>query len=91
MPLVDEGANEGWRPCDDRVTAFAWAREMGAGTGLLAYRTAWDEVVIVSVEYTHREEGCIWAVEEVGRFRAAGPHGGASVSMRVAAGCEEGE
>jgi hypothetical protein len=83
LPLVDRRAPGGYRACDDRAVAFAWARPGGGGEGeaWLAYATARGEVVVMAVAYRHRAEGCAWGVEEAARFAAHAPHGGeASVS-----------
>lgn len=62
---------------DERITTFAWAKEVLPGRALLAYETDDKDVVIMAVQFYSRdsapdEKG--WDIREVARFDARGPH-----------------
>lgn len=59
---------------DERITSFAWAKELGSGTALLAYMNHAQELVVMAVQYLIENGKAGWRVEEVYRIAAAGPH-----------------
>lgn len=86
MPLPEGGK---FSVTGDRITAFAWAREVGVGKALLGYHTDGEEVVIMAVQYVEEVEegmnsdGPAWRVDEVARVKVPGPHVRADVSCAV--------
>lgn len=59
---------------DERITSFAWAKEVGNGTALLAYTNHLQEKVVMAVQYLVENGKAGWRVEEVHRMSAVGPH-----------------
>lgn len=86
MPLPDGGR---FSAKGDRITAFAWAGEVGDGRALLGYHTDGDELVVMAVQYVEEvgegtnSEGPAWRVDEVARVAVPGPHVRADVSCVV--------
>lgn len=77
------------------IRAFAWAKEIGPGQGLLATLNDQKEVAIISVQRVFVEddamaskgeftvqprENAVWLVREIVRFKAEGPHEEPNVS-----------
>lgn len=72
MPIPAEEGDGSYRTMDDRITSFAWAREISPGRALLAYATDEGDVVVIAVRYSARDRA--WKIGQVARFDATGPH-----------------
>lgn len=88
-PLPDGKARGGSHLPKDKIMAFSWAREIGPGRALLAYRSHREDVVILRVDFFESEKSrdsgssstWAWRVEEMARFKNDGPHPPVNVSF----------
>ncbi|KAM0321968.1 hypothetical protein ACHAPQ_009193 [Fusarium lateritium] len=81
LPLPDPNEEDGYRNMNERVQSFSWAKEVGAGRGLLAYCNDVEEVAVMAVQLFSRpkedevpSEETIWDIQEVARFDGRGRH-----------------
>ncbi|KAM0206461.1 hypothetical protein ACHAQI_008188 [Fusarium lateritium] len=81
LPLPDPNEEDGYRNMNERIQSFSWAKEVGAGRGLLAYCNDVEEVAVMAVQLFSRpkedelpSEETIWDIQEVTRFDGRGRH-----------------
>ncbi|KAM0563683.1 hypothetical protein ACHAPJ_001410 [Fusarium lateritium] len=81
LPLPDSSQEDGYRNMNERIQSFSWAKEVGAGRGLLAYCNDAEEVAIMTVQLFSRlreddpsSEETLWDIREVVRFDGRGRH-----------------
>ncbi|CAJ0549093.1 Ff.00g027060.m01.CDS01 [Fusarium sp. VM40] len=81
LPLPDPNEEDGYRNMIERIQSFSWAKEVGAGRGLLAYCNDVEEVAIMAVQLFSRpkedepsSEETVWDIREVSRFDGRGRH-----------------